>query len=321
MKKGYRAYEQHLQINHTPAEYIPLKESTWGGNPEEPVAPHYLVSRCPFCGAARTACLDTYSVYRWTPNNMDQWGDSVGHADYDNEKKRACKHFVAIQPFLNLEGTVPIESSDFEAHLHLPFVMPFYLPDDMPSCAVIHSLPICRIEAPDNGNVFHLRFNRFVKPRADIQFLHQIKRGGWVKPTPFAEALPRDKKRLEKARFKRRYTGFIVSHYAEDPQSLRDRYIETQLTKNAIRDPDFTAADLFLVAWTEKIRRQYPDGFDLATWVEKGKLQWLDLADPNLPLKATSVEDFPYADLYDMTGRRVTYLYQSGDFYSSKYYD
>ena len=41
-------------------------------------------------------------------------------------------------------------------------------------------------------------------------------------------------------------------------------------------------------------------------WVKKGKLHWLDLDDPALPLKSGPVSDFPYAGIQGF-GRKYIY--------------
>jgi hypothetical protein len=57
-----------------------------------------------------------------------------------------CRHFVAVETFINLCGFMPMEVTFFRNVLDVPFVMPIFVPDDVPAIAVIHSLPICRIE-------------------------------------------------------------------------------------------------------------------------------------------------------------------------------
>ncbi len=58
-----------------------------------------------------------------------------------------CRHFFAVQTFINLHGTIPIEVEHFTNQAgDVPYVIPIWLPDDVVSVAVMHSLPICRIE-------------------------------------------------------------------------------------------------------------------------------------------------------------------------------
>ncbi len=59
---------------------------------------------------------------------------------------RHCPHFVAVETFVNLNGWLPVETRSYTSLLDVPFVMPVFLPDDIESYAVMHSLPICRME-------------------------------------------------------------------------------------------------------------------------------------------------------------------------------
>jgi hypothetical protein len=49
------------------------------------------------------------------------------------------------------------------------------------------------------------------------------------------------------------------------------------------------------------------EAYDLRYWVQRGKLKWLDLSSPDLPLKSGPAEDFPYIEFHDFTGQRKAY--------------
>lgn len=103
--------------------------------------PTYLVARCPFCAATYTAKIDTHSLTGWAPH--PELDDGV----YDEDHQQiGCTHFVAVQTFVNLYGQLPTELTYYSSHLDVPFVTPTLLPPDLPSVAVMHSLPICRLE-------------------------------------------------------------------------------------------------------------------------------------------------------------------------------
>ncbi len=322
MSKGYRRYQQHLHIDYTPAEYVVMRDKIrYGGyfSPERmKFMSSYLVSRCPFCGAERKVLLDIYSLLEWPQSSLG-FGQVVGHAEDESERESVCKHFVAIQRFANLEGIVPVETFTFSTKLHLPFVIPPHLPIHVPSIAVIHSIPICRIEAVDNGDVYNLFFNRFVKPQASVRFVDELKSRLGIRYKPLAEASPRMIERLAKSRFTRRYTGFFVAYYSEDPKAMRTGFVDKQLGDTALHDPDFTMADVNIVEDMNGIRIKYPQGYDLANWVAQGKLQWLDLSHPEMPLKTEPVDKFPYINLYDITGQKKHFEYRLGEIMINDY--
>ncbi len=103
--------------------------------------PTYLIARCPFCAAVYTAKIDTYSLAGWHPHH-ELYRD-VYCEDYQHV---GCEHFVGVQTFVNLQGQMPTELTYYSSYLDVPFVTPTLLPSDLPTVAVMHSLPICRIE-------------------------------------------------------------------------------------------------------------------------------------------------------------------------------
>jgi hypothetical protein len=230
----------------------------------------------------------------------------------EESEKIDCQHFVCVQQFFNLEGIVPAEREKFEIVLHRPFVMPFYLPDSPLSAAVIHCLPIHRIE-DQQGSVYSLDLQTFVDPIPDIRPNLDRKWSPSVS-TPFEQITPEDRERLAGASFVRRYSAFAVTYYSEDPKRLIGDYVDRQITPQAAADPDFTAADLRSMASTEEIKHHYPEGFDLSQWVAKGKLYWLDLEQPDLPLKSGTVDQFPYNEFFDFPGSPGSLRYHKGLF-------
>ena len=51
---------------------------------------------------------------------------------------------------------------------------------------------------------------------------------------------------------------------------------------------------------------RHPETAELQQWVAKGKLQWLDLSSPDLPLLAGPAEAFPYRGISGY-GHRFVY--------------
>jgi hypothetical protein len=129
---------QHLlQIELSPAEYQafpPLQEAYLQS------LPNYVIARCPLCNVTYSAHLDTCSLEHWAyPCN----GQSIfgGYA-----KEMSCSHFVAMHHFINLNGVMPTELHYKSLGCEVPYVIPVFLPDDIESYAVMHALPICRVE-------------------------------------------------------------------------------------------------------------------------------------------------------------------------------
>jgi len=81
-------------------------------------------------------------------------GWAVCHTPPAGQWHLGCRHFVATHAAINLNGEVPIDMKYCRIAFDVPYVIPLFLPDDIPSFAVMHSLPICRIE----GNAFVPRY-------------------------------------------------------------------------------------------------------------------------------------------------------------------
>jgi len=133
---------QHLQIAMQPNEYLEFFE-----NHKRPASPQgyleklpaYVIARCPFCQMEYKTILNTYTLgYGEVSGSGDQFGHPL------NER---CAHFLAIHAFLNLNGLFPLErSKSFRNDYDVPFISPLFLPEEVPSYAVMHSLPKCHIE-------------------------------------------------------------------------------------------------------------------------------------------------------------------------------
>ncbi len=135
---------QHLQITFHPDEYVRILQSWKNSEPPEGYReklPTYIMARCPFCSAEYKTKLDTHSLknsYAVAPNPGYQLGRPV---------VERCAHFLAIHAFINLNGLFPEEKSRyFDNDYDVPFISPLFLPDEVPSYGIIHSLPICRLE-------------------------------------------------------------------------------------------------------------------------------------------------------------------------------
>lgn len=137
---------QHLlKVEMTPEKYDAITAGLIG--PESRGAadywqniPEYLIARCPLCGATYSAQLDTYSLKYWL---RPIYGRAVFH---DRGQTIGCSHFVVVHHFINLNGVKPTEIDYKRLNCEVPHVIPVFLPDDIESYAVMHALPICRVE-------------------------------------------------------------------------------------------------------------------------------------------------------------------------------
>lgn len=146
-----------LKIKVGPAQYnkIPLSHLLLVPPPDQywEIVPHYLLARCPLCGKEYIAQLDTCSLKRWRRSLYD------GTCVFEIRRQEiGCNHFVLVHYFLNFNGQIPAEIPYFENNSEAPYVVPRLLEDvDWPAIpqfepeplephAVMHALPICRIE-------------------------------------------------------------------------------------------------------------------------------------------------------------------------------
>lgn len=120
------------------------------------IVPCYVVARCPICSADYTEQLDTYTLRNWV------YPESGGSFFIDQGVRR-CEHFLIAHHFINLNGLEPVISSlELRGRKQLraekPHVMPMLLTGEGECRAVMHSLPICRIE----GNEFVPRYSVYM---------------------------------------------------------------------------------------------------------------------------------------------------------------
>jgi hypothetical protein len=139
---------EHLKITVKANEYMDAEKTVisweWEYDPFDFVQklPNYIIARCPLCNSEYKAVLDTHSLKTWgTIPELDNAVFSAKHQEI------GCNHFVAVHSFVNLNGIFPKEQSRyFRNEYDVPFISPLFVPDDVPAYAVMHSLPICRIE-------------------------------------------------------------------------------------------------------------------------------------------------------------------------------
>jgi hypothetical protein len=126
-----------LQLELSPAEYHTVKLGTLLQH-----MPSYLIARCPLCGATYSAQLNTYSLKYW-PRPTITYGSTI----FDERGQEVnCSHFVVVHHFINLNGVMPTELDRKTLDCEVPYLLSVFLPDDIESYAVMHALPICRVE-------------------------------------------------------------------------------------------------------------------------------------------------------------------------------
>lgn len=106
--------------------------------------------------------------------------------------------------------------------------------------------------------------------------------------------------RPEKTRFIPRHLLFVVTYFSQAPRVLQQQRDEVRF------QPDMKPLPC-MYTWIEA--RGDKSAWDLAQWVRKGKLWWLDLDRDELPLRNGPVGEFPYANIQ---GIRKGYTYVKG---------
>jgi len=123
--------------------------------------PEYLIARCPICSTEIIERLDTYSLKYW-PGLQYEGGRSVPGGNI----VRQCEHFALVQPFINFNGLIPYEAAALDSFFkdgnefgpEVPHVIGYLLEKGRDCLAVIHALPVCRIE----GEAFVPRYTMFM---------------------------------------------------------------------------------------------------------------------------------------------------------------
>jgi hypothetical protein len=111
--------------------------------------PSYVIARCPLCLEENVEKIDTYSIRTWGGLNA---GDSV----FSSRRSTYCRHFALAQTFFHFHGIWPT-GARISVGPEVPYVIGHLLEDGWCQ-AVIHALPVCRIE----DNTFVPRYTLFM---------------------------------------------------------------------------------------------------------------------------------------------------------------
>ena len=140
--------------------------------------PNYITARCPLCGDTFTERMDTYSLEDWGTKHDSSFFCGwhlidEGSASFEPVR---CEHFLGVEGFINFNGLEPVElnPSYYSGPAEVPSVVGVYLPDDPVSYAVMHSLPICRVE----NNKFVPRYSLFMVTYFSRD-IHVIRERNW----------------------------------------------------------------------------------------------------------------------------------------------
>ncbi len=113
--------------------YIPYQDNEYTREVWKYI-PRHIIARCPLCGAVCTEQVDTYNLQ-----------DVIILGSRSNKFKHhaACEHWLGEQGFVHLNGVIP---DFYHGGSEVPYVTPSFLIDDPPSYAVMHCLPLYRVE-------------------------------------------------------------------------------------------------------------------------------------------------------------------------------
>jgi len=156
-----------LQFHCTPDEYrrVIAAHIGWSGGIARgdadaeywQIIPTYTYACCPVCHTQYSEPADTYSILGWASYNFSLKNLYVltGH----DPTKEPCPHFLGMHVFLNLHDEQPTEIKYMKNNTgEVPYITPWNFPEDLESYAVLHALPICRIE----DNEFVPRYTVFI---------------------------------------------------------------------------------------------------------------------------------------------------------------
>jgi len=139
-----RAKGRHYRFNH-------VEEHAWKNYIS--IIPTYKYAQCPICD---TDCIDYIDTYMLRPTMRYELGH---HSIYSplRMKGAPCEHYAGVQSFINYHGHFPYEISRIRGYSEVPYVGKQIIDHDG-AHAVMHALPVCRIE----DNQFIPRYTLFL---------------------------------------------------------------------------------------------------------------------------------------------------------------
>ncbi|HMA36607.1 MAG TPA: hypothetical protein VKY74_19285 [Chloroflexia bacterium] len=130
-----RAGADDRQLRKHPATYLDY----WA------IVPRYTYAECPLCHTRYTEPADTYHLNGW---RAESWlYDTLYVYELDAADIR-CPHFVGIEVFINLHRHRPEPTDRLNVETgEVPYLTPRFFRQEVPTYAVLHALPVCRVEA------------------------------------------------------------------------------------------------------------------------------------------------------------------------------
>ncbi|MBZ0280193.1 MAG: hypothetical protein K8L97_05600 [Anaerolineae bacterium] len=244
--------------------------------PVPPALPTYIYARCPICGAIGQQQINVYSLHLKPLQFALQHG-LILNPGASKRYGIPCTHYLGVHEFINLHDLTPHEVVDlYLASGEVPYVTPWFLPDDIDSFAVLHALPICQIVEQEFVPAYtHFMLTYF---SADTDTI--IKRcydSQWKAIQNDDEYYPYT---LAPAYRASRFTSYTTDIISELPQ---------------------------------KLRLLYENYYGLSHWAANGKLGYLDFASPDLPLKIGKGLELP-ALYRNIPGRKYYFFWLKGKF-------
>ena len=231
------------------------------------ILPEYTIAECPICGYRVQSLADTYSLIGWYGSPLallqslyrsDTPAITEGPVSQGTPKFAHCEHFLGIHRFLNLHEVPPPNTYYWPNRTgEVPYVTPWFFPDDIPTYAVLHALPICRTE----GDTFV--------------------------PT---------------------YTVFSLTYFSQDRREILRRWRER--IREGPNDLEYYPS-LLAIPYSYSDQAHRTARYNLSDWAYRGKLGFLDITQPDLPLSIGQGIELP--EIYrNIQGRLAKYIWSRG---------
>jgi hypothetical protein len=277
MSYPYPDLQNLVQFPFTPQDYEGwIEKNHYYMYPTPPAIPTYIYARCPICAAICQQPINIYSLHFRSlelsiPHGMVLKGNGL------NGRGIACSHHLGVHEFINLHGKLPheVDYLVFDSG-EVPYITPWFLPDDIESFAVLHALPIHQVLEGQ----FIPAYTRFMLTYFSVESATIIQRGY-------------DSQR-----------NAIKNDDEYYPYTLAQPYRLMSLPT----DTTDVIAEL-----PKKFRDYYEPMYDLSRWAANGKLGYLDYSSPDLPLMLGNGLTLP-AYYQQIEGRKYYCLWQAGQF-------
>lgn len=113
-----------------------------------PLMPWYTHAVCPVCQTSHRAQLNTYTLFGWGYNDdFSRVPYPLNNNEEPYPEQTSCPHYLGVDAFLNLHHNPPSILNFHNDRGEIPYIIPWMVTHRLPGYAVIHALPICRIES------------------------------------------------------------------------------------------------------------------------------------------------------------------------------